>query len=145
MTQSESKNQLSGEKEGTRKSLKNHGGATEESLINAANAALERLGVPKKLSGYRYLLAAICAVAEEPGYIDSITSKLYPAVAAKFASTPARVERCVRTAVEACFSTCDERIADEILGNIANPKTGKATNSEFIAAVAKYAKSGLIV
>ncbi len=100
--------------------------------------ALDRLCVPKKLSGYRYLQAAICMEIEEPGYIDKMTSKLYPDVAKKFSTVPSRTERCMRTAVESCFSICDDKVIEEVLGNIANPKTGKVSNSEFIAAVAKY-------
>lgn len=104
---------------------------------------LNKLCISKKLNGYRFLCYAICLVAEDFTYIDHITSVLYPAVAQKLNTTPSRVERSMRTAVERCFSQCDSYVTAEIFGNAVNPKTGKVTNSEFIAGLAKYVVIGM--
>lgn len=97
---------------------------------------LSSIGVRESLSGYDALVLAISMVTHNPTLRYAITGELYPAVACKLGSTPSRVERCMRHAIDTVFDRCDiEKIA-EIFGNSISLTKGKPTNSEFIAKVA---------
>ena len=71
-----------------------------------------------------------------PELIDRITGKLYPAVAQKFNTTPSRVERAIRHAIECAWARCDLGVISEYFGNTVSPTRCKPTNSEFIARLA---------
>lgn len=98
---------------------------------------LKDVGVPASIKGYEYLKVAINAVLNDRTYIDQMTKRLYPDVAAMCDTTASRVERNIRHATEVAFDNMDpERIA-EYFGWCYSPRKGKATNSEFIAILAE--------
>ena len=67
--------------------------------------------------------------------LSSITKFLYPAIAKKFDTTPSRVERAIRHAIEVVFNRGDLELLLQYFGYSINPQKGKATNSEFIATI----------
>lgn len=97
---------------------------------------LRLLGVPEHLSGHLYLQEAVELVMREPSYLRHVTTALYPDVARKYQSSPGRVERCIRHAIETAWSRCDLDTLSEYFGNTISPVRGKPVNSEFIARVA---------
>ena len=97
---------------------------------------LAELAVPAHLSGTEMLKTAVLLVLEDPSYIHSVTARLYPDVAKKLNSTPARAERSIRTAVESCCSRCSYNVLQRYFGASLDPESGKMTNSEFIAKLA---------
>ncbi len=99
---------------------------------------LQKLGVPSALSGHSRLAYAICQALEEPWLVNAITKCLYPQVAKAFNTTPSRVERAIRHAIEVAWDRCDSDVIQEYFGNTISLNTGRPTNSEFISQVALH-------
>ena len=97
---------------------------------------MKDIGVPAHVVGYPYVIEAVLLVLQDQMYINNITSGLYPKLAAKFDTTAARVERGIRHAVSITFERSDLDVLGRYFGNSVSPKTGKPTNSQFIAQVA---------
>ena len=97
---------------------------------------LHLIGVPAHIKGYHYLREAILLAIENPDIINSVTKELYPTVSKKFASTPSRVERAIRHAIEVAWDRGDVEVLTEFFGYTIQNEKGKPTNSEFIAMIA---------
>ncbi len=97
---------------------------------------IHEIGIPAHIKGYQYLRNSIIMVVEDLDIINSITKELYPTVAENFGTTPSRVERAIRHAIEVAWDRGDPDVLNSFFGyTIANAK-GKPTNSEFIAMIA---------
>ena len=68
--------------------------------------------------------------------LNSITKILYPTIAKKFQTTPSRVERAIRHAIEVAWSRGKMDTIDKLFGYTIHNGKGKPTNSEFIALIA---------
>ena len=68
--------------------------------------------------------------------LNSITKILYPTIAKRFQTTPSRVERAIRHAIEVAWSRGRIEILEEMFGYSVQGDRGKPTNSEFIVTVA---------
>ena len=98
---------------------------------------LVNLGVPTEMRGYRYLKAAIMLCLENEEYIYSVTQKLYPEIANQYATTPAAVERGIRTAIEHVCRNTSRKVLKEYFGS---EQGDKLTNRKFIAGLVEYIK-----
>ena len=97
---------------------------------------IHEIGIPAHIKGYQYLRHAILMVVKDLDIINCITKELYPTVAKDFNTTPSRVERAIRHAIEVAWDRGDTEVLNSFFGyTIANTK-GKPTNSEFIAMIA---------
>ena len=94
------------------------------------------LGVPAHIKGYRYLRDAIIMVIENYDVLDAVTRLLYPTIAQKHKTTPSRVERAIRHAIEVSCQRGQIEFMEEIFGYTINSGKGKPTNSEFVAMIA---------
>ena len=94
------------------------------------------IGVPAHIKGYQYLREAIMMSVNDPVMISSITKILYPTIAKRFQTTPSRVERAIRHAIEVAWSRGRMETLDALFGYTINTGKGKPTNSEFIALIA---------
>ena len=103
---------------------------------------LRRLGVPEHLSGFTCLLAAVELAVEDPMLLHHMMGRLYPAVAQRCCSTPQRVERVMRHAIEAAWSLCDPEILLRYFGTAVDPARGKPANAEFIARISNGVRQG---
>ena len=97
---------------------------------------LRELGVPAHIKGYRCLVCALELALENEYILECVTKALYPAVAEKCQTTPSRVERAIRHAIERTFDNGDLDVLYRYFGNTVDRRKGKPTNSEFLAAVA---------
>ena len=97
---------------------------------------IHEIGVPAHIKGYQYLREAIMMSVEDPGMISSITKILYPTIAKRFQTTPSRVERAIRHAIEVAWSRGRMETLDSLFGYTIDTGKGKPTNSEFIALIA---------
>ncbi len=97
---------------------------------------MHQLGVPAHIKGYLYLRDAITMVIEEIALIGAVTKELYPTVAKKYNTTPSRVERAIRHAIEVSWERGNFAEMKSIFGNSVEEKSGKPTNSQFIAKIA---------
>lgn len=97
---------------------------------------MHEIGVPAHIKGYQYLRDAILMVIKDLDIINSITKQLYPTIAREYNTTPSRVERAIRHAIEVAWSRGQVETIDSLFGYTVNLSKGKPTNSEFIAMVA---------
>lgn len=96
---------------------------------------IHQIGVPAHIKGYHYLREAIICCVNDKEMLESVTKLLYPAVAKKFATTPSRVERAIRHAIEIAWDRGDIDTLNSFFGYTVNTGKGKPTNSEFIALI----------
>ena len=97
---------------------------------------LHELGVPSHIKGYQYLREAIMMVVNDIDVINQITKQLYPDIANKYHTTPSRVERAIRHAIEVAWGRGQQDTVESIFGYTVSADKGKPTNSEFIAMIA---------
>ena len=106
------------------------------SLEAMVTSIIHEVGVPAHIKGYHYLREAIIQSVNDKEMLESVTKLLYPAVAKKFATTPSRVERAIRHAIEIAWDRGDIDTLNSFFGYTINTGKGKPTNSEFIALIA---------
>ncbi|MBE6939343.1 MAG: sporulation transcription factor Spo0A [Ruminococcaceae bacterium] len=99
-------------------------------------AIIHEIGVPAHIKGYQYLREAIMIAVNDMDVINAVTKVLYPDVAKRFATTPSRVERAIRHAIEVAWDRGDLETLQKYFGYTVNSSKGKPTNSEFIAMIA---------
>ena len=97
---------------------------------------IHEIGVPAHIKGYQYLREAIIIAVNDMDVINAITKVLYPMVAKKFDTTPSRVERAIRHAIEVAWDRGDLDTLQRFFGYTVSNTKGKPTNSEFIALIA---------
>lgn len=96
---------------------------------------IHEIGVPAHIKGYQYLREAIMMSVQDMEMLNSITKLLYPSIADKYQTTPSRVERAIRHAIEVAWSRGRMETLDALFGYTINTGKGKPTNSEFIALI----------
>jgi two-component system response regulator (stage 0 sporulation protein A) len=97
---------------------------------------IHEIGVPAHIKGYQYLREAIILTINDMEMINAVTKVLYPEVARKFDTTPSRVERAIRHAIEVAWDRGDIEVLQKYFGYTVSNIKGKPTNSEFIAMIA---------
>ena len=97
---------------------------------------IHEIGVPAHIKGYQYLREAIIIAINDMDVINAITKVLYPQVAKTFQTTPSRVERAIRHAIEVAWDRGDLDTLQRFFGYTVSNTKGKPTNSEFIALIA---------
>ena len=105
---------------------------TEEKISDIFMA----IGIPPHIKGYGYLRDGICLTVNDPGIINNVTRRLYPTIAKKHDTTPSKVERAIRHAIEVAWNRGRIDAINAIFGTRIYLGTEKPTNSEFIALVA---------
>lgn len=108
---------------------------TDDNLQILVSDIMHQLGVPAHIKGYRYLREAIIMTIENNDLMNSVTKVLYPTVAKKFKTTPSRVERAIRHAIEVAWDRGDVDVLSSYFGYTIQNSRGKPTNSEFIAMI----------
>jgi len=130
-------------------SLVTHGDNTSNSQISSGPSAptsknlevevtrmIHQMGVPAHVKGYQYLRDAIVSVVVNISLLGAVTKELYPMIAVKYHTTPSRVERAIRHAIELAWDRGNVDFMNRFFGYTINIDRGKPTNSEFIAMVA---------
>ncbi|HIT33372.1 MAG TPA: sporulation transcription factor Spo0A [Candidatus Faecousia intestinigallinarum] len=107
--------------------------ASIEALVTSI---IHEIGVPAHIKGYQYLREAIIIAVNDMDVINAITKVLYPQVAKTFSTTPSRVERAIRHAIEVAWDRGDLDTLQRFFGYTVSNTKGKPTNSEFIALIA---------
>ena len=74
-------------------------------------------------------------VIENVELLGAVTKELYPSIAKKFNTTPSRVERAIRHAIEVAWSRGKMETIHALFGYTVSGGKGKPTNSEFIALI----------
>lgn len=105
-------------------------------LKNMVTSIIHEIGVPAHIKGYQYLREAIMIAVDDMDVINAVTKVLYPEVAKRFSTTPSRVERAIRHAIEVAWDRGDLETLQKFFGYTVSNTKGKPTNSEFIAMIA---------
>lgn len=112
--------------------------SSEEQLANLFLS----IGIPAHIKGYGYLREAVRLVLEQPEIINRITKELYPGIARRFGTTPSKVERAMRHAIEVAWSRGRLENINQIFGYRVFEAGDKPTNGEFIALIADKLRLG---
>ena len=104
-------------------------------LKNLVTSVIHEIGVPAHIKGYQYLREAIMIAVDDMDVINAVTKVLYPEVARRFSTTPSRVERAIRHAIEVAWDRGDVDTLNSYFGYTIHNLRGKPTNSEFIAMI----------
>ena len=96
---------------------------------------MRQIGVPAHIKGYQYLRESIILSIKNPDLMHSVTKVLYPTVAKTNKTTPSRVERAIRHAIEVAWDRGDVDVLSSYFGYTIQNSRGKPTNSEFIAMI----------
>ncbi len=107
-----------------------------KSLKNMVTDIIHEIGVPAHIKGYQYLREAILIAVDDMDVINAVTKVLYPEVARRFSTSPSRVERAIRHAIEVAWDRGDLETLQKFFGYTVSNTKGKPTNSEFIAMIA---------
>ena len=105
-------------------------------LEELVTSIIHEVGVPAHIKGYQYVREAIMITVEDMEVINSVTKILYPEVAKRYRTTPSRVERAIRHAIEVAWDRGDLETLQKFFGYTVSNAKGKPTNSEFIAMIA---------
>ena len=107
----------------------------EHDLETDVTNMIHEIGVPAHIKGYQYLRDAIIMSVRDMEMLSSVTKVLYPTIAKHYQTTPSRVERAIRHAIEVAWSRGKMDTIDELFGYTVSNGKGKPTNSEFIALI----------
>ncbi len=113
---------------------------TSKGLEVEVTRMIHEMGVPAHVKGYQYLRDAIVCVIQNVALLGAVTKELYPFIAEKYQTTPSRVERAIRHAIELAWDRGNVEFMNRFFGYTINVDRGKPTNSEFIAMVADKLK-----
>ena len=107
-----------------------------KSLDERITSIFLSIGIPAHIKGYQFLKEAIKLVIKKPEIINSITKQLYPSIARNFETSPSKVERAIRHAIEVAWNRGRIENLNTIFGYNIYTKNDKPTNGEFIALIA---------
>ena len=113
-------------------------GRQDADLEAVVTDIIHEIGVPAHIKGYQYLREAIILTIKDMEMINAVTKVLYPEVAKRFGTTPSRVERAIRHAIEVAWDRGDVETLQKFFGYTVSGIKGKPTNSEFIAMIADH-------
>ena len=107
----------------------------KRSLEDIAIELLLNIGTPLHVKGYAYLREAIIIAAGAEEVLTVQVEDLYAQVAKLFRTTPSRVERAIRHAIEITWDRGDVESLQMFFGYKDNSEI-RPTNSEFIILLA---------
>ena len=110
----------------------------ENFLRKEITKLMHTLGMPAHVLGYEYAREAILIALGNKDILREMTKGLYPAVSQRFNTTPSRVERAIRHAVELAWDRGDVDTLHKFFGFTVSAKKGKPTNSEFLSALVDH-------
>lgn len=105
----------------------------ELSLKKGINDIFMKVGLPRHLKGYNYLVTAIILVCGNINLLGEITKELYPQIARIHGTTASRVEQAIRHVLKCTWQSGCQRELEQLFGSRINKKV---CNSEFISTVA---------
>lgn len=111
-------------------------GAETRSIDEKISSVFITIGIPAHIKGYHFLREAIKMVVENPDIINRITKDLYPGIAKHFNTSPSKVERAIRHAIEVAWTRGRIDNINQVFGFNVYNKNDKPTNGEFIALIA---------
>lgn len=113
-----------------------------ENLEEKVTYLLRCFGVPTNIKGYNYLKEATI-IAVQYKEMPAITKVIYPKVAEMFDSTPHRVEKNMRRAIEVAWGRCPQDLMEIMFGYTVSVNKSQPSNSQFISRLVERLKTGI--
>lgn len=107
---------------------------THELDLKIANY-MHDLGVPVHIKGYLYIREAIKMGVQDRDILSPLTKELYPSIAKVFNTTPSKVGRAIRHAIEITFKNSNSKLLHDIFDIYIDKQKDKPINSLFIAVI----------
>lgn len=107
----------------------------DDNMESKITNIMHEVGIPAHIKGYLYLREGIGMVIEDVSLLSAVTKELYPNIAKIYDTTPSRVERAIRHAIEVSWSRGKTELTDALFGYSLKNAKHKPTNSEFIAVI----------
>lgn len=104
---------------------------------------LKEIGIPFHILGFKYIQDAVLIVKKDPYKMNKFTWIVYQEIADKYESSPNRVERAIRHAIEKAFTNGNYEEINKYFGNSYGKDKGKPTNKEFIAMLIELIKEDI--
>ena len=118
---------------------------SDRAIEISVTKTIHSVGVPANIKGYQYLRDAIIMSIKDTELINAVTKQLYPRVATRHNTSPSRVERAIRHAIEVACIRGNEEELYKLFGYTVSNNKGKPTNSEFIARIADKLRLEMLV
>ena len=109
---------------------------SEKTLDERISNIFVSVGIPAHIKGYHFLREGIKLAVDNPAIINAITKGLYPSIAKQFNTTPSKVERAIRHAIEVAWNRGKMDNINSFFGVKVYNSSEKPTNGEFIALLA---------
>lgn len=100
-----------------------------------ASTLIWRLGIRGTYKGCTQMNYAVATAWENKEYLGSVTKLLYPEVAREFHTTPANVERNLRTVITVCWEHGNRALLEEL---VSDRLVEKPTTKDFINILVGY-------
>ncbi len=107
-------------------------------LERVVTSLIHDIGIPAHIKGYQFIRSAILMAIDNIEVINHITKQLYPDLAKMYKTTPSRIERAIRHAIEVAWNRGRVETMESLFGYTISAEKGKPTNSEFIAMLADH-------
>jgi len=107
-------------------------------LERTVTSLIHDIGIPAHIKGYQFIRTAILMAIDNIEVINHITKQLYPDLAKQYKTTPSRIERAIRHAIEVAWTRGHTETMERLFGYTISADKGKPTNSEFIAMIADH-------
>lgn len=109
-----------------------------QNLERVVTSLIHDIGIPAHIKGYQFIRSAILMAIDNIEVINHITKQLYPDLAKMYKTTPSRIERAIRHAIEVAWNRGHVDTMERLFGYTISAEKGKPTNSEFIAMLADH-------
>lgn len=111
-------------------------GAGNKTLDERLSSIFISVGIPAHIKGYQFLREGVKLAVNDPPIINSITKSLYPEIARRYDTTPSKVERAIRHAIEVAWNRGRIENINSLFGVKVYYNNERPTNGEFIALLA---------
>jgi len=108
---------------------------SEKHLEERLTSICLQIGIPLHIKGYRFLREAVKLAMYNPDMVNNLTKQLYPAVAKIFDTTPSKIERSIRHAIEVAWARGKLDSLNSLYGVKIFRKEDKPSNGELIALI----------
>lgn len=112
-------------------------------ILMYLSGLMKSMGIPASILGYYFLQDSVMLALYDRAVLRSVTKVLYPSIAKTHETTPSRVERSMRHAIETAWQRGDINVLASVFGYTVNSSKGKPTNSEFISIMTEHVRLNL--
>ena len=106
--------------------------------MDTIHKTLLELRIPPHIYGFDYIHDAVALILSDKQYVHAITKRLYPAVALKNDTTPVRVEKAIRHAIELCMMRAEPHALAAYFGGTIDQEKRVPSNALFLTILALH-------